>query len=146
MRGDNKINMIKKLKFPVLAFIFIAFFGNANAKCVMPTADGGGVENVSSRNLAGYIKKFDGRYIHVLNIETKKIIAVDASKIEYIFSAYGGDAPLSKIEPGMATRIWYKNCRQNSNKPPMAAYVEVFIFSGKDDEKMPKDYFTQRGR
>ncbi len=125
-------------------FTAAAIMNCASAKCIMPTADGGGIENVSSRNLAGHIKKFDGRYIYVSSIKTKKIIAVDASKIEYIFSAYGGDAPISTLEPDMATRIWYENCRLSPNGMAIAAYVE--IFSGDVNDKPPRDYLTKKGR
>jgi len=135
--------IMKKIVF-VLGVLLTTGCVAAKSKCTLPSPDGGEPGKVSDRNLAGYLIDKKNNKIFIKEYRTNKTIKVDVSEIDTPYSAFGGDAPFSELVPGIAVRIWYKNCRKSAINLPKAAYFEFFANSKEDQP--PESYFTQKGQ
>ncbi|CAN7348788.1 hypothetical protein [Acidovorax sp. Leaf78] len=122
--------------------VCLAFFSfSAQAKCVLPVPDGEEGQT-SNRNLAGYLIEKNNQEIKIEKYPDRKIVSVKLGELKEAYSAFGGDEEISKLNTGIAVRIWYKSCK-NSEKP-QAAYIEFFSNSSLDQPE--KSYFTTKGR
>jgi hypothetical protein len=113
----------------------------AHAKCVLPVADGG-VEITSAPNTVGHIKTVNANSIRITEYHSKRTIDVDTTRIESVYTAFGGDAPKTELKQNFPVRIWYQNCKVTKQGKRIAAYLEVYAMSTED--KPPKDYFSRK--
>ena len=126
-----------------IACASLFFISTASAKCVFPAPDGG-VDNVSKRNLAGYIASVDSTFLRVRDYKTKQIVKVRIAKEQFAYTAYGGDEPVSMLKTGLPVRVWYQNCRLDRSGQAVAEYIEVFSTQPRD--RPPKNYFDLVGQ
>ena len=129
-----------------ISFLFAAsyltlFSYSTQAKCILPVPDGG-QDHTSIRNLAGYLIEQSKGEIKIEKYPDKKIIIVKLGELEQAYSAFGGDEEISKLNSGIAMRVWYKTCKDSPK--PEAAYIEFFSNSNRDQPD--KTYFTTKGR
>lgn len=111
------------------------------AKCILPIPDGE-QGHTSIRNIAGHLIEQSKSELKIEKHPDKKIIIVKLGEIERAYSAFGGDEDISKLNQGIAIRIWYRSCK--NSKKPQAAYIEFFSNSNLDQPD--KSYFTTKGR
>jgi len=63
---------------------------------------------------------------------THQVEKISVSKITEAFSSYGGDAPLSVLQPNLQVWIWFKNCSKPKTGVAEAAYFQFFSTDPKD--------------
>ena len=134
----SKINSFFDCK-KILFFISLAFqMPLSFSECILPTPDIGG-DNVSLPNYSGYLKSASKNALLVKDYRGESQIYINVSRVNYAYSAFGGDEFFDKLKPGIAVRIWYKDCV--FSKRPEAVYVEYF--SNNNLDQPPPAYFNR---
>lgn len=113
------------------------------AKCILPTPDGG-VENVSNRNFAGFLRESHRSSIRISEYQTNRTILIDIRAAKTAYSAFGGDAKTTELTVGLPVRIWLKNCKLKSDGGAVAAYIE--FYSNDLNDKPSREYFEASGQ
>lgn len=110
----------------------------SQAACKLPIPDGGGT-TPSKPNIFGDIERVEPPYVFIRNGRTKLVEPVSISKIEEVFSVFGGDAPLSDLKPRFQVWVWFEGCKRNPSEVPNAAYFQIFSSDPMDRAKLNSD-------
>ncbi|HJW25235.1 MAG TPA: hypothetical protein VJ576_10085 [Rhodocyclaceae bacterium] len=117
---------INRFIFCLCAGLLVAPLSSSGA-CRLPIPDGGGEDYVPSKeNLFGDIVRVELPLVTVKNGRTQELEQVSVSKINEIYSVYGGDSPLSELKPGLQVWIWFEKCKRPKEGLPFAAYFQIF--------------------
>lgn len=136
-------SIINQIAFAIFTAFFSSFCNSSHAKCILPVADGT-EEIVTDRNIAGFFLNIKSDAIFLREYQTNEIVKIELAGLRIAYSAYGGDFNIRELKKGIAMRVWYKNCKKQSNGKSVAAYVE--FFSNDLDDKPPEDYFSAKGQ
>jgi hypothetical protein len=122
-------------------FIFLLAIANLAlaevATCNLPIPDGGPDNYTwSKENIFGEIETVELPSVFIKNGLTHNLEKVSVSKINAIFSLYGGDSDLSELKPGMQVWIWFKDCQRVGSETPEVAYFQFFSTDPKDRAKL----------
>ncbi len=104
-----------------------------SAKCQLPIPDGGDESYIPSKeNIFGDIAKIELPYVFIRDGRTHQVEKVSISNIKEVYSSYGGDAPISVLQPNLQVWIWFKNCSRPKTGVPEVAYFQFFSTDPKD--------------
>jgi hypothetical protein len=111
-------------RFIAIAVFTSLFCGQASAgttACVLPVADGGGVEP-SPASAQGVIAKVSHDQIVLTGQKSKPI---RFGKETELFTVYGGFVEAKELKVGQHVFVWLVGCKEVSGTPPIAAVIQL---------------------
>ncbi|HEY5993321.1 MAG TPA: hypothetical protein VIU46_01855 [Gallionellaceae bacterium] len=134
--------------FTIVSWLFILFgtttlsFASplAKAACLLPISDGGGKDYMPSKeNLWGDIERVELPFVYIKSGKTHEVVKVSLSRIDAVYSVYGGPGKLSLLRPRLQVWVWFENCREPGSGVPNAAYFQFFSADPNDRAALDKD-------
>lgn len=99
--------------------------GIATAKaCVLPVADGGGVEPSAASLIAKIIRAEPGQVMIKVDGNSKPVRIVVAPDTE-LFTVYGGGIDAEDLAPGQHVLVWFDDCVLPKHAEPRAVVLQV---------------------
>lgn len=99
--------------------------GIATARaCVLPIADGGGVEP-SLASLIGKIVRTEPEQVMVKVAGKSKPVRIVVAPHTELFTVYGGGIDAEDLAPGQHVLVWFDGCALPKHAKPRAAVLQV---------------------
>ncbi len=112
----------------------------AKAACLLPIPDGGGEGyKPSKENLWGDIERVELPFVYIKSGKSHQVVKVSLSRIDAVYSVYGGPGKLSLLRPRLQVWVWFENCREPGSGVPNAAYFQFFSADPNDRAALDKD-------
>lgn len=112
----------------------------AKAECLLPIPDGGGEGyKPSKENLWGDIERVELPFVYIKSGKTHETVKVSLSRIKEAYTVYGGDMPLSVLQPRLQVWVWFEDCRAPGSGVPNAAYLKFFSSNPNDRATLDKE-------
>lgn len=116
------------MQYKTLALIVVALTvasDMATAKeCVLPVADGGGVEPSAASLIGKIVRTAPGQVMLKVDGKFKPVRIVIASDTE-LFTVYGGGIDAEDLVPGQHVLVWFEACAVPKRAEPKAAVVQL---------------------
>ncbi len=124
----------------IVACLLVISLPTAEAECLLPIPDGGPENYAPSReNLWGDVEKVELPFVYIKSGKTHQLVKVSLSKVDQIYSVYGGFETLSILRPHMQVWVWFENCKVPGSGVPNAAYFQYFSSDPSDRAELSKD-------
>jgi hypothetical protein len=103
----------------------LAYANASEAACRLPIPDGGD-ERPSTPNLHGRITAVSGSDVFIRHAKTGRSVRVRLPEAPEIYSAFGGDVPLSDLASGQTVWVWFTDCKWPKKSQPSSAYFQIY--------------------